>query len=172
MKKITFLLIFLLTINLSTFTKDAEKAYVGIYLNNIYDLDIVSNSFHADFYIWVKWKGKINPMKHLELTNSIEKWSQTRVLNEKRPIITKDGFKYQSARLEGRFLHHFNLKKFPLDSHDIIISIENSKYPISKLVYLADSKYIRRREDFGIAGWRFFPLELKEKNINTTLLLV
>ncbi len=51
-----------------------QQARVGVYLMNLYDLNMDEHSFYADFYIWFKWKGDIDPTE-IEFVNSIEKWS-------------------------------------------------------------------------------------------------
>ncbi|HNE30394.1 MAG TPA: hypothetical protein PLW66_14560, partial [Saprospiraceae bacterium] len=52
----------------------AQQVRVGMYLMNLYDLNMDEHSFYADFYIWFKWKGPIDPT-NFEFVNSIEKWS-------------------------------------------------------------------------------------------------
>ncbi|GEM_PF-2494885 len=51
-----------------------EQVRTGIYLANLYGLNMEEHSFYADFYIWFKWRGDIDPT-HIEFVNSIEKWS-------------------------------------------------------------------------------------------------
>ncbi len=51
-----------------------QQVRVGVYLMNLYDLNMDEHSFYADFYIWFKWKGPIDPT-NIEFVNSIEKWS-------------------------------------------------------------------------------------------------
>ncbi|HRI58550.1 MAG TPA: hypothetical protein PK228_02470, partial [Saprospiraceae bacterium] len=38
-----------------------QQVRVGVYLMNLYDLNMDEHSFYADFYVWFKWKGKIDP---------------------------------------------------------------------------------------------------------------
>jgi len=51
-----------------------QEAQVGFYLMNLYGLNMDEHSFYADFYVWFKWRGDIDPT-NIEFVNTIEKWS-------------------------------------------------------------------------------------------------
>ncbi|MCB0847387.1 MAG: hypothetical protein KDE26_29250 [Bacteroidetes bacterium] len=129
-----------------------EKVYTGIYLINIYDLDINEHSFYADCYIWFRWKGDRDPM-NIEFVNAVDKWGATLTPFYEEPKQIEDGFWYNGMRYEGRFYHPFDLERFPLDKHLIDIQIENVDYPIDSMVYLADTNASFIREEFQIPGW-------------------
>ena len=86
-------------------TAQPQQVKVGVYLMNLYDLNMDEHSFYADFYIWFKWKGDIDPTE-IEFVNSIEKWSMatTGFDGDSTPVVLKDGTKYKIFRKEGRFL--------------------------------------------------------------------
>lgn len=48
----------------------------GVYLLNLYDLNMDEHSFYADFYVWFKWRGDSDPT-NIEFVNMVEKWGQT-----------------------------------------------------------------------------------------------
>ncbi|MCB9039283.1 MAG: hypothetical protein H6557_21935 [Lewinellaceae bacterium] len=129
-----------------------EKVYAGIYLMNLYDLNINEHSFNADFYLWFKWKGERSPM-NIEFVNSVEKWGFTQVDFSEEPELLADGYWYNGMRIEGRFYHPFNLYDFPLDRHRLDIHIENVDYPQDSLVYLPDSSGAFFREGLQMPGW-------------------
>lgn len=129
------------------------KAYTGIYLMNLYDLNINDYSYHADFYLWFKWKGERNPM-NIEFINSLDKWGFSRVDFSEEPELLPDGYWYNGMRIEGRFYHPFALYDFPLDRHRLDIHIENVDYPLDSLVYVPDSSGAFIREGFQIPGWK------------------
>ena len=35
-----------------------QEVRTGLYLMNLYDLNMDEHSFYADFYIWFKWRGR------------------------------------------------------------------------------------------------------------------
>jgi hypothetical protein len=137
----------------ATLPPQAEQVEVGIFAVNIYDVEITSNSFYADFYVWFKWKGDIDPITYLEVSNSISDWAMMSVPAHPEPERLPDGRYYQISRLEGRFLQSFDLKRYPLDEHDLSIFMENSVYTTDKLVYVADHDQSGRSDFLAIPGW-------------------
>lgn len=138
---------------------NAQQPHVvrtGVFLNNLYDLNMDANSFYADFYIWFKWKGDFDPT-NVEFVNSIEKWSVTNTQfdNDSVPVQMKDGMNYRIFRIEGRFLHSFSLNRFPLDEHALDIQIENPDADADSLVYLPDTSTVAAsvRPSLHLVGW-------------------
>src|SRR5262245_27050641 len=48
----------------------AQKVTVGLYVHHVNNVDLRSNTFLADFYVWFRWKGDIDPTKSFELRNA------------------------------------------------------------------------------------------------------
>jgi hypothetical protein len=164
-----FFIVFLLSIaNFCWAQQPQEKVLTGIQLMNIYDLDINKHSFYADFYLWFKWKGDINPTE-IEFINAIEKWGSTRRLFYEQAKILPDGYFYNGMRVEARFYHAFDLAKFPLDKHELNIHIENNLHPADSLLYQVDSNATFMREGFALSGWNILSVKSEEhKNIYRT----
>ncbi|MBN8683390.1 MAG: hypothetical protein J0L99_12135 [Chitinophagales bacterium] len=140
-----------------------EEVKTGVYLMNLYDLNMDEHSFYADFYIWFKWKGKKDPTK-IEFVNAIEKWSMEEATfdGDSTPVKLKDGYKYKIFRIEARFFHSFALNNFPLDKHVLDIQIENPEYPADSLIYVPDSNAAEIRRNLVLVGW-----EQKGCNVET-----
>ncbi|MBK8428037.1 MAG: hypothetical protein IPL27_19630 [Lewinellaceae bacterium] len=58
----------------------AQQVKTGIYLMNLYNLNMDEHSFYADFYIWFRWSGPIDPT-NIEFVNAIENGVWTRLLS-------------------------------------------------------------------------------------------
>ncbi|MDX1913674.1 MAG: hypothetical protein SFV22_19420 [Saprospiraceae bacterium] len=131
-----------------------QEAQVGFYLMNLYGLNMDEHSFYADFYVWFKWKGDIDPT-NIEFVNSIEKWSMDNAGfdGDSTPVVLKDGTKYKIFRMEGRFFHAFSLNRFPLDRHTLDIQIENPEHPADSLVYVPDTNAALIRSTLHLVGW-------------------
>jgi hypothetical protein len=131
-----------------------QQVRVGVYLMNMYSLNMDENSFYADFYIWFKWKGDKDPT-NIEFVNAIEKWSMDKASfdGDSTPVRLKDGTFYKIFRVEARFLHNFSLNRFPLDAHDLDIQIENPEYPAGSLIYLPDTSGADIRKSLNLSGW-------------------
>ncbi|TNE59400.1 MAG: hypothetical protein EP344_08605 [Bacteroidetes bacterium] len=138
-----------------------QEVRVGMYLMNLYDLNMDEHSFYADFYIWFKWSGEIDPTA-IEFVNSIEKWSVTsEVSGEEEETQLNDGTQYRIFRVEGRFFHSFVLNHFPLDHHQLDIRLENPEYDNGQLIYLPDTAGADIRKSLQLVGWEIGDLALE-----------
>jgi hypothetical protein len=90
---------------------------VGFYPRSAYDIDMEDSTFHLHTYIWMRWKGAIDPTESMELINAVDQSNLIKKNILKKPAIQSDGSKYQIMDVESRFTHTFLLDKFPLDSH-------------------------------------------------------
>jgi hypothetical protein len=149
-----FLLTTLLFCIYITGTTQPQQVRTGMYLANLYGLNMEEHSFYADFYIWFKWKGDIDPTS-IEFVNAIEKWSMNNATfdGDSTPVVLKDGTNYKIYRIEARFFHSFSLNNFPLDKHALDIQIENPEYPIDKLIYVPDTNAAMIRQSLNLVGW-------------------
>lgn len=130
-----------------------QKARVGMHLMNLYDLNMDEHSFYADFYLWFKWTGDIDPTE-IEFVNAIEKWSITSVVSgDGSDSLMRDGTNYRVFRVEGRFFHSFSLGDFPLDRHALDIQIENPEHDSQTLVYVPDTAGPSIRKTLQLVGW-------------------
>ncbi|MFN0014017.1 MAG: hypothetical protein ACKVU2_05660 [Saprospiraceae bacterium] len=130
-----------------------QEVKVGMHLMNLYDLNMDEYSFYADFYLWFKWKGEIDPTE-IEFVNAIEKWSITSVVSgDGSDSLMRDSTNYRVFRVEGRFFHSFSLGDFPLDHHALDIQIENPEHDSQTLVYVADTAGASIRKTLQLVGW-------------------
>jgi hypothetical protein len=139
-----------------------QTVLTGVYLMNLYDLNLDEHSFYADFYIWFKWRGDTDPTE-IEFVNAVEKWGMTMTPFEDSTITLSDGWSYQGFRVEGRFFHPFLLDRFPLDRHELKIHLENPDHPVESLVYVPDttSPAMYYRPELLLAGWDVTGASLK-----------
>ncbi len=141
-----------------------ETITVGLYLQNIPEIDIRSNSFTAEFYIWFRWSGEIDPTLTYQVTNAVSVADMSRIpiytdpQGNPVPELLPDGQKLQSFHVYGRFGHPFPLAKYPFDDHDIVLSIEDAKHPNTRLVHQIDVKGSAIRPDLRIPGWTLSPM--------------
>lgn len=126
---------------------------IGIYPVSIYDLNIGENTYRLDFYLWMKWKGDIDPTKTMEFTNLVD---ERLSLKEKIPINPQtlpDGTNYRFYRIEGRFVDAFDFSMYPFDRHELLIRIEDSAHTADQLQYRIDGKGIRLDKALKYVGW-------------------
>jgi hypothetical protein len=138
---------------LSDIPAQSQQVETGIFVMNLYDLDISSNTCSLDFYVWFKWKGNIDPTPNLEYFNGVSDSNTTSVPLYKKPEKLSDGRFYQAMRVEGRFVQPFALAKYPLDQQNLTIWLENSVYTVDQMVYVADNKQSGYSSKILIPGW-------------------
>lgn len=146
---------------LTTIPPTAQKVNVGIYAQNIYELNASSNTYYLDFYLWFRWKGKIDPITHLEFMNGVEDWGRTIEPAYEEPKQLKDGSFYQILRVESRFREPFEFSRYPLDEQRLGVTIENAVYPLDELVYIADTQESGHAADLTVPGWKIKNSEIK-----------
>jgi hypothetical protein len=139
-----------------------QKVQTGVYLLNMYDMNMDEHSFYADFYVWFRWKGKIDPT-NIEFVNSVEKWGMTNTPFGDTVTILKSGEKYKIIRVEGRFFHSFGMARFPLDEHNLDIQMENPEYPADSLVYVPDTSKNLIRNTLNLVGWQMKGSRMESK---------
>lgn len=121
---------------------------------NIYDLNMDEHSFYADFYIWFRWRGDLDPT-NFEFVNQIEKWSMTSgISGDEADTLLADGANYRIYRVEGRFFHSFLLGRFPLDHHDLDIQIEHPEYTAEEIIFVPDTTQLLIRPSLKLVGWQ------------------
>jgi hypothetical protein len=132
----------------------AQQVKTGFYPINVYQLDLSSNTYYVDTYIWFNWKGKIDPIANLELSNAVEEWGMNQQPGYPEPQKQPDGSLYQIIRVEGRFFQPLELEKYPLDQQRLGILIENSIYTAKDLVYTIDTQDSGFADTLAIQGWQ------------------
>ncbi len=133
--------------------RSPQKVYVGVYLNNVENIDMSENSYYLNFDLRFKWKGELDPTKSFEFVNTIEEWGLTLLPVYDSVRTSKDGYKYQRFHVEGKFFHKFWLGTFPLDWQKIIFEIKDKFHSQEELVYVADTSVSAVNEDLSIPGW-------------------
>lgn len=132
----------------------AQQVKIGFYPVAIYDLDQSSNTFYADAYVWMRWRGEIDPSATIEFTNMVEEWGKLQEPLSEEPSELPDGSKYQQFRVEGRFVQPFSLADYPLDRHSLQIKVEDTTHGIQDLSYVIDDQSSGVSNTLEIPGWK------------------
>lgn len=132
----------------------AQQVTVGFYPISVYQLDMASNTYYVDTYVWLRWKGDIDPTGTIEFTNMVEEWGkqQENLLSE--PKVLADGSKYQIMRVEGRFVQPFSLADYPLDAQKLSIMIEDTTNGADAVSYVIDKESSGIGDSLQIPGWK------------------
>ncbi len=129
---------------------------LGIYINDIQDLDFRTNSYIVDLYMWFRWRGKdIDPVKSVEFMNVFDPEGavKTVLLDEAKEM--PDGSLYNIVRYHGRFSKKFRLEKYPFDSQSLDFVLEDSVSPQSVQLFVADTRGIGMNPSMTLPGFKF-----------------
>lgn len=143
-----------------TATAQPEVVDVGAYVHHIPEIDLRTNTYLLDFYLWFRWSGALDPTRTFEFTNAVESWNQLRAPiytaedGTARPDTLPDGSRYQIYHVQGRFQHPFSLRDYPFDQQDITLELEDSQSVESALVYRVDTVPTGYHDRVSLPGWR------------------
>jgi len=127
---------------------ESDRVTVGVFINDLQDIDLASENFTVDFYLWMRWKNpKIDPWLTIESMNSEGTQNTTSsgtggITGEPlsdAPLDMPDGSKYMVLRYQGVFSRKMNLEKYPFDTQVLEMVFEDKDYDISQLEYVQDT---------------------------------
>jgi len=109
----------------------------GVDFNLVRDLNTVSETFYADFFVWFKYYGNDDAIDII-FANIAD--PQTLTVTEVRSEEI-DGLKYKVYRVAGTFTSRLDFHSFPFDSQDLRVNIQNRTLTSAQLVYSIDSDF-------------------------------
>lgn len=130
-----------------------QEVKVGLYLSNVNDIDLVAGTYTADFYVWFRWKGDIDPTEKFEFKNEIERWGTTVTPLYEEPATFEDGTRYQLVNYHGMFNNKFPLHAYPLDGQDILLEMEDLDHGRDHLRYVPVVEETSFNPDLRLPGW-------------------
>jgi len=121
---------------------------VGMCVNRIYEFSVRDQSFEAEFYLWLKWRGTYSPEK-FEFVNG-------KNIERSYEVIEEDinGYKYLSVKIKGTFITPMNVSKYPKDKHILSITIEDNYWNETRLQYQIDTLNTGMRNSESYNEWR------------------
>lgn len=136
-----------------------KEVTLGAYLTSLYDINSDRGTFSADMWIWSKAK----PLDKYDLSKTLE----ISYISSQFPhvysglSIDKIGpqTQYTQRKLQGTFLHDFNLENFPFDRQKLKVYFEDSEFNLKDLKYIPDSA-TGSDEGIQIDGWRIDKVSL------------
>lgn len=146
-----------------------QEIVFGTYIENIQGLDLGTNSFQADLYVWMRWMDpKLKPYESIEVMNPFETWAMSAVPVSETPIKQPDGSLYYSIRYQGGFNSNFNLAKFPFGEQQLHIQFEDKIFESSHLTYVLDTKPVTLDPEITIPGYDIGQPQINVREIEYT----
>ncbi len=131
-----------LTPAVKTETATPSSVEVGVYLVNVQSVNLQAGTYSLDFYLWFNSTGNPHYVDY-EFTNG-----QATSMD-----IIQNTSAYQEYRVWGTFQTTFNFQKFPFDSHQLAVDIEDKTLTASQLVFTPDPAS-GFETNAGVSGWQ------------------
>jgi hypothetical protein len=133
--------------------KPAEVT-IGIYIMDVYDLDVRKGTYTADFYIWFKWKGDVNP-RNFEIMNGYLAYK-----TKQDNLSTHGDYHHVAYRCRANLHSRFDLSAYPWDKQIISIHVEDEDDDIKKLIYVPDVENSKIHTGLNIHDWAISALKV------------
>ncbi|HYD17724.1 MAG TPA: hypothetical protein VEF76_04510 [Patescibacteria group bacterium] len=138
-----FLALVMLMMLMSSPAISAERVMVGAYVNDIQQIDLHSDSYRMDLYVWFRWRDPaIDPSKSYEFMNAFNPADHVKTPAYDAPQKMPDGTLYMVVREQGEFSAKFPLQQYPFDRQELLLSMEDTVHATNELVYVPDDKAI------------------------------
>ncbi|MEM2192373.1 MAG: hypothetical protein QXG38_02015 [Candidatus Hadarchaeales archaeon] len=124
--------------------ENPAKVKVGVWINSIEKVDVPSQTFTIDFYIW---------FKYTEVRPNIEFMKGT---VQKIELITEEERQtenYLEYRVKGAYVTSLNFKDFPFDEHLLRVEIEDKERGSRELVFEPDREESGLDPALEVPGW-------------------
>jgi len=139
-------------------TDNYNKVYTGIYVDRIVKISTKETSWTVDFYIWFKWEGNdIDPGKTFQVIDG-EFLSKT-----KAGEFINNNNHYVLYRVISRITKFFNIVRYPLDNHMLVIRIEDRDHNWNVLRYVPDERSAEYSSRVNVPGYQLKEAELVSK---------
>ncbi|MEM8524510.1 MAG: hypothetical protein AAGG68_07690 [Bacteroidota bacterium] len=134
----------------------ADTIKIGMFVNDLFDLNLSDRSFNADFWLWFNYQDStLHPMENIELPNAKSYDADLAFMEE------KEGILWATKKIQAAFKKDWNITNFPFDIQMLEIKVEESDKDISDLVYLADLENTKYYENISVSNWDIIDFGIK-----------
>ncbi|MEM1327671.1 MAG: hypothetical protein AAGI23_17040 [Bacteroidota bacterium] len=143
-----FLSSFLLFFSCFTLSAQPDTVRIGMFVNDLFDLNLSERSFHADFWLWANYTDStLVPLESIELPNAKEYAADLTYVEQKEDLF------WASKKVQAAFKKDWNITNFPFDVQVLKIEIEESDMDVNDLVYVADTENTQYYDQISISNW-------------------
>jgi len=136
-----------------------QQVDVGIYLLDIYDVDLAKCTYAADFYLWFRWRGDVDPREFEIMNGYLES-------KEHADLKRLPGVTYVSYRCRAVLHGAFDFRNYPWDSQKLVIEIEDASHDTRQLVYAADRANSSTHPELCVGSWTPEPVICYAKDVD------
>lgn len=133
-----------------------EKVTVGVYVQNVQAVDLNTNSFSADFYVWLRWRNPdLDAPAGIEVQNVFENWALSKTEVYPEPRKQPDGSVVWLGRYQGNFNSPLSVSDYPFQNQTLRFVFEDAINNADQLVYVPDDHPITVNPHITLAGYNF-----------------
>lgn len=133
-----------------------ERVTVGVYVQNVQRVELATNSYSGDFYVWLRWRNPdIDAPAGIEVQNIFESANFTKTVVYPEPRKQSDGSLVWLARYQGDFSSPLTVADYPFQKQTLRFVFEEAVSNIKQVVYVPDGDPIAVNPDITLAGYNF-----------------
>ena len=134
------------------------QAEIGIFVQELYSLDLRSQSYSATFWTWVihPTSTHYKPELSTELVNAY-----TTEKTHADSILRSNNRTWSSNKFTGKMAHQWDISNFPFDKQKLDIILEDSYKGYDKLQYVVDTKNSKVNPDIHLQDWQIIGFDSK-----------
>lgn len=153
------LLLFFLCLPTTLFAQP-DTIKVGVFVTDLYDLNLSEKHFNADFWLWFNYAdSSLAPLETIELPRARE------VNKDLHYTERKGGVWWDTQKIKGVFKNEWDVSNFPFDTQKIAIDIEESDRDLTGLVYVADTVNTKYYNEISIRNWEIVDFGVRTGDI-------
>jgi len=131
-----------------------DEVLAGVYLSNIQAVNQTTNSFDADFYLWLRWRNPdLDPTAGVEVMNPYMAWGLVVTPVYDQPQRQSDGSLLWLCRYQGSFNAPLSLSNYPFERQTLRIIIEDGVDTTQRVVYRPDTEPVKLDSEVTLAGY-------------------
>ena len=146
----SLLIVFLLSFCSQSNAQDTpqDTVRVGIYITSIHDIDFKQKEYTITFWLWLKYKNR-----DFDFVNNLEVPQAKTVDKSFSTIDTSGEIVSMQMKLQCVMKDSWRIENFPFDRQTLWLSIENSQFDSSSLIFIPDTVGQHFDQRFTLRGW-------------------
>ena len=125
-----------------------DTVKVGVYVTSIHDIDFKQKEYAITFWLWLRYRNK-----NFDFVNNLEV-PQAKTVDKSFSTIDSSGdMVFMYMKLQCVMKDSWKIENFPFDQQKLRLSIENSQFDESSLVFVADTLGAHFDKRFTLRGW-------------------
>jgi len=121
---------------------------VGLYVTDLYGLDLGGGTFGASFWVWSVGQDAGRALRSMEFANA------DRVAASLESTVPRGSVAWSQRKVTGTFRQDWDLRNFPFDRHSLEILLEEGAQEEGALAYEADTANSGHGLRAPVEGWR------------------